>query len=128
METAVIDKVTKPRSDYSFRLVRIILKNYFILAEGHMPPPEDLSEFKSLFQRSPSLKAAFERPIQLAVDVSRALKKLTRFQRSVVITILMVGLSYGEIGNWEGKTEHQVKQAEIQAIKTIKRYLNSGKI
>jgi DNA-directed RNA polymerase specialized sigma24 family protein len=118
---------TKQRPDYTTAGVRWILEHYLSLADGKTPT-DGLAEpdYGCRIQRSRSLKAAFERPIQLKADIDRAIQCLKPTERAVVIAVCISGFNHYEVAYWWDKDTLEIRNIEDYAIRKIKRVLNKG--
>lgn len=124
----MIEKTTR-KPDYTTAQVRWILENYLTLAEGK-PPASGLAgpDCGSRIHKSPSLKAVYEKPVQLKADIDRAMQSLRSTERAIIIAVCISGLSYYEVAYWWDQDPLEIRSIEEYSIRKIKRVLNRGRV
>ncbi len=117
----------KDKPSYTTTQVRWILENYLILAEGRMPT-DGLAEpdYGCRIQRSRSLKAIYEKPIQMKADIDRAIQSLKPTERAVIIAVCISGFDYQEVAYWWNKDTLEIRNIEEYTVRKIKRFLNTN--
>jgi hypothetical protein len=114
---------SKPKPDYTIRMIRDLLGGYADLEDSKMP----LKSFEEYGVRinKQTFGASFEKPAQLKTDIDNAMKCLKPTQLAVVIAI---DICHVEIVNCEywlnGKP---VKNIEYHSLRLMRDYLNGNK-
>jgi len=117
--------------DYRQAEIRFYLHHYNELSEGHMPlrKPTDPSSYTAFWgaklgKHYMPIAARFETPIQLKVDIDRAIQRLTPTEQLVILACSIDQRSFSECAYWLDKADGDVAIIQERAVARMARFLS----